>query len=155
MLGFWLIQKCQQNHVSWQRCCQDTWPVCDFNFSCLLYCWEETWAMNLCYHVSSQIHVYMSALTVAGAGCQTAFSQGAKWPWKPFAWPQSVLTCRDESGASWLIFASIDEIIDVAYRNPDPEIWKEVKYHFILMFGSSIGFSLHAAWQAPIIGRTN
>lgn len=60
----------------------------------------------------------MSAQTAAGAGCQTAFSQVAKRPRKP----QSVLTCREESGASWLIFASIDEVIDVAYRDPDPKI---------------------------------
>lgn len=77
---------------------------------------------------------------------------GTKWPRKPFAWPHNVLTCRDESGASWLIFSSIDEIIDVAYWNPDPKIWKEVKCHFILTLGYSIGFTLHGVWQAPIMG---
>lgn len=34
---------------------------------------------------------------------------------------QILVACRDESGASWLIFASIDKIIDVAYRDPDPK----------------------------------
>lgn len=92
------------------------------------------------------IHVrlaLLSALAVAGAACQTAFSQSAKWPWKLFAWPETVLTWRDEPGASWLIFASVDKIINVAYRNPDPEIWKEVNWHFILTLGSSVGFTLH------------
>lgn len=85
----------------------------------------------------------LSAVAVAGIACQAAFSESAKWPWKLFAWPESVLTCRDESRASWLIFASVDKIINVAYRNPDPEIWKEVKCHFIRRLGSSVGFTLH------------
>lgn len=119
-----------------------------------MYCWEKMWAVNLCCHVRLRIHVYTSALTIAGAGWQTAFSQAAEWPWKLLAWPQSVLTCRDESGASWLIFASIDEIIDVAYRNPDPKIWKEVKCHFSLSLSSSIGFTPRGVWQVPITGWT-
>lgn len=76
----------------------------------------------LCVFANKCCHALTSALTVAGAGCHTTFSLIAKWPRNLFAWPQSVLTCRDEPGASWLIFASIDKIIDVSNRDPDPKI---------------------------------